>query len=210
MLALGDALALTVSRLRGFTAEDFARFHPGGALGLKLSSVDEHMRPLAECRVAGANQTLREVLVTSTKPGRRSGAIILIDGAGRLTGLFTDSDLARLIEHRSGDALNSPIASVMAKSPTTVQTGSRMSAAIEILTERKFSELPVVDHQGRPVGMIDVTDVVGMLPEHARENWNRPFVGGEFDQPIVRLFTAEEVSETSEFSWPFDQLPETD
>ena len=86
MLALGDALALVVSRLRGFRAEDFARFHPGGALGLKLSAVDDHMRPLAECRVARANQAIREVLVTSTRPGRRSGAIMLVDDAGRLAG----------------------------------------------------------------------------------------------------------------------------
>ena len=210
MLALGDALALVVSRLRGFAPEDFARFHPGGALGLKLSAVDDHMRPLVECRVAGANQTIREVLVKSTRPGRRSGAIMLLEAEGRLAGLFTDSDLARLIERRSDTALDAPIATVMVKSPTTIQTGSRMSAAIDILTDRKFSELPVVDEQGRPVGMIDVTDVVAMLPEHAREHWNRPFAGAEFEPPVVRLFAAEEDSETSEFSWPFDELPETD
>jgi arabinose-5-phosphate isomerase len=203
-------LALVVSRLRGFKAEDFARFHPGGALGLKLSAVDDHMRTLAECRVARANQTIREVLVTSIKPGRRSGAIMLLDEAGRLTGLFTDSDLARLFEQRNNAALDAPINDVMAKAPTTVQMGDRMSVAIEILTERKFSELPVVDPQGRPVGMIDVTDVVGMLPEHAREYWNRPFQGADFDQPTVRLFAAEDDGESTDFCWPFDELPETD
>jgi arabinose-5-phosphate isomerase len=208
MLALGDALALVVSRLRGFQAEDFARFHPGGALGLKLSAVDDHMRPLAECRVAPANQTVRQVVISSTRPGRRTGAIMLVDGANRLAGLFTDSDLARLIEHRNDAALDQPIHAVMAKSPTTVQSGDRMTVAIEILTERKFSELPVVDRQGRPVGMIDVTDVMGMLPDKSTD---APFPGyrTDFEPTIVRLFQGDEVAD-GEFCWPFDELPETD
>lgn len=210
MLALGDALALTVSRLRGFRSEDFARFHPGGTLGLKLSAVDDHMRPLAECRTARANQTVREVLVASTRPGRRSGAIMLLDPAGRLAGLFTDSDLARLFEQRNNSALDAPVYEVMAKLPTTVQSGDRMSVAIEILAERKFSELPVVDHQGRPVGMIDVTDVVGMLPDHTKQNWARPFKGADFELPTVRLFAGDEEAETIDVCWPFAELPETD
>jgi arabinose-5-phosphate isomerase len=210
MLALGDALALTVSRQRGFQPEDFARFHPGGALGLKLSAVDDHMRPLAECRTARANHSVREVLVTSTRPGRRSGAIMLVDAAGRLAGLFTDSDLARLFEQRNNAALDAPINDVMASSPTTVHSGDRMSVALEILAERKFSELPVVDTQGRPVGMIDVTDVVGMLPDHVRQHWDRPFKGAEFELPAVRLFAGDEEAEPVEFCWPFSELPETD
>jgi arabinose-5-phosphate isomerase len=210
MLALGDALALVVSRLRGFTAEDFARFHPGGALGLKLSAVDDHMRPLDQCRVAGANQTIREVLVKSTRPGRRSGAIMLLDDAGRLVGLFTDSDLARLIERRNDAALDGPIGAVMAKSPTTVLSGERMNVALEILSERKFSELPVVDREGRPEGMIDVTDVVGLLPEQGKERPMAPFGGAETDVPTVRLFAVEDDVEPSEFCWPFDEMPETD
>ena len=211
MLALGDALALAVSRQRGFRPEDFARFHPGGALGLKLSAVDDHMRDLAECRVARANQSIREVLVTSTRPGRRSGAIMLLEADGRLAGLFTDSDLARLIERRSDAALDRPISEVMIKSPTTVCSGERMTAALEILTERKFSELPVVDEQGKPVGMIDVTDVVGMLPARAKESEMQvqAYEECDWDAPTVRLFAGEE-EEPQEFCWPFDELPETD
>jgi arabinose-5-phosphate isomerase len=165
MLALGDALALVVSRLRGFQTEDFAKFHPGGALGLKLSFVEEHMRDVSECRIAREDQTIREVLISSTRPGRRSGAILLVNQAGHLTGLFTDSDLARLIEQRNDSALDQPINHVMSAIPTVVQAGTRMNVAIELLAERKFSELPIVDTQGCPVGLIDVTDVVGLLPE---------------------------------------------
>ena len=92
MLALGDALALVVSRCRQFNREDFARFHPGGSLGRKLAKVEEVMRALSECRVADQSQSVRDVLVRVSRPGRRTGAIMLIDGSGTLTGLFTDSD----------------------------------------------------------------------------------------------------------------------
>ena len=83
MLAIGDALALVLSRIQGFQPEDFARYHPGGSLGHKLSHVEDHMRLLGECRVARADETVRQVLVACTKPGRRTGAIMLIDAEGR-------------------------------------------------------------------------------------------------------------------------------
>jgi arabinose-5-phosphate isomerase len=214
MLALGDALALVVSRLRGFGPEDFARFHPGGALGRKLSAVDDHMRPLEQCRLAPVNQSVRQVVLASTRPGRRSGAIMLVDGAGRLVGLFTDSDLARLIERRDDAALDWPIERVMAQSPTTVLVGSRMTAAVEILTERKFSELPVVDLQGRPVGMIDVTDVVAMLPQRSIETPTQSLFSEEpferFEPLGIRLYTGEGAADEPEFVWPFNEMPETD
>ncbi|MEX2308149.1 MAG: KpsF/GutQ family sugar-phosphate isomerase [Pirellulales bacterium] len=166
MLAVGDALALVLSKMRNFQADDFARFHPGGALGRKLSRVDDIMRPLAECRCASESLSVREVIVTCSKPGRRSGAIMLTDKAGRLTGLFTDSDLARLFERRDiAPPLDRPIREVMAARPTTVPSGTRVRDAVELLAQRKFSELPVVDKAGRPIGLIDVTDVVGLKAE---------------------------------------------
>jgi len=162
MLAVGDALALVLSKMRNFQADDFARFHPGGALGRKLSRVDDIMRPLAECRCASDALTVREVIVACSKPGRRSGAIMLTDKAGRLTGLFTDSDLARLFERRDEAALDRPMHAIMAARPTTVLSGTRVRDAVALLAERKFSELPVVDKVGRPIGLVDVTDVVGL------------------------------------------------
>jgi arabinose-5-phosphate isomerase len=212
MLALGDALALVASRLRGFAAEDFARFHPGGALGQKLSAVDDHMRPLAECRLAAVNQSVRQVVLTTTRPGRRSGAIMLVDAAGRLVGLFTDSDLARLIERRHDAALDQPIEHVMAKAPTTVLSGARLTAAVDILGSRKFSELPVVDQQGRPIGMIDVTDVVGLLPQETMETPAHVYLDEPVEpfQPLgIRLYTGDD-EPSGEFEWPYAELPETD
>jgi arabinose-5-phosphate isomerase len=165
MLAVGDALALVLSKMRNFKADDFARFHPGGSLGRKLSKVDDLMRPLSECRCASESLSVREVIVKCTKPGRRSGAIMLTDKAGRLTGLFTDSDLARLIEKRDETALDRPICTVMIGQPTTVPSGMRVGDAIALLTQRKFSELPVVDKKGKPVGLVDVTDVLELKTE---------------------------------------------
>ena len=165
MLAMGDALALVVSRMRGFGSEDFARFHPGGSLGRKLSKVDEHMRPLHECRVAKCSQSVRDILIARNYPGRRTGAVMVVDCNGKLRGIFTDSDLARLFESRRDDALDGSIRDVMTSHPAQVPTGSMMSDAVQIMAERKISELPVVDAAGQPAGLIDITDVVNMLPD---------------------------------------------
>jgi len=165
MLAVGDAVAMTVARCKGFQAADFATLHPAGSLGLKLSRVQQHMRPRDQCRIAPQHWTVRQVYVSFCRPGRRSGAIMLVDEQGRLSGLFTDSDLARLLERKQDQALDEPIRGVMTRSPVFVQVDTPMVEAVELLARRKISELPVVDPLGRPVGMIDITDVVGLFPE---------------------------------------------
>lgn len=171
MIALGDALALVASQRRRFEAEDFARFHPGGALGRKLSLVEEHLRPLDQCRTAPCGETIREVFVRHRIPGRRSGAILLLDESGRLAGIFTDSDLARIFERRNEHLLDAPIRNAMTAKPTSVLIGSRMLEAIGIMGEKRISELPVVDANGFPKGMIDITDVVAVFPE-STAIWN--------------------------------------
>ncbi len=163
MLAIGDALALVLSRMRHFGAEDFARFHPGGSLGRKLAKVEDHMRPIGECRMTIESKSVRSALVELGRPGRRSGAILLVNNDGMLTGIFTDSDLARMLEGRRDQALDGPLSGVMTRSPTSVTSGTRMAIARDILSERKISELPVVDEKGKPVGLIDITDVVGLF-----------------------------------------------
>jgi arabinose-5-phosphate isomerase len=165
MLGVGDALALVTSRMRSFGREDFARFHPGGSLGVQLAKVEDHMRVLDECRVARCSQTVREVFVELRAPGRRSGAIMVIDPENVLRGIFTDSDLARLFESRRDDQLDAPIRSVMTKRPSTVPLGSMLADAVEIMAERKISELPVVDADSQPQGMLDITDIFGLFPQ---------------------------------------------
>ena len=147
MLALGDALALATSRVRGFTAEGFARFHPGGSLGRHLAQVQDVMRPLDRCRVASQSQTVREVLVQVGRPGRRTGAVMLTGQDGQLTGIFTDSDLAKLFESRRDDEMDRPICRVMSPAPATIPCGAMMNQAIDIFARKKISELPVVDDQ---------------------------------------------------------------
>jgi arabinose-5-phosphate isomerase len=164
MIALGDALAFVLSRDREFSAEDFARYHPAGSLGRKLLRVEAVMRQGPELRLAPATDTVRSVFARVQKRGRRTGAVMLLDDAGRLAGLFTDSDLARLIESRRDDALDRPVAEVMTASPKTVPPGTRVAEAVEILSRHKISELPVIDDDGRPVGLLDVTDLIGFVP----------------------------------------------
>ena len=94
--------------------------------------------------------------------------MLLLDADGRLAGLFTDSDLARLIESRRDAALDRPIRDVMTPDPVTIPTGSRVADAVDIMRQRKISELPVIDAAGRPAGLIDITDLIGLLP--AEEN----------------------------------------
>ena len=183
MMGLGDALALVVSRLRGFGPEHFARFHPGGSLGLKLANVDDVMRPLGACRLASDEHRVRDVFVAASRPGRRSGAIMLCDAQGCLTGIFTDSDLARLLEERHDNALDAPIRDVMTAAPTTVALGTPLPEAVDLLAERKFSELPVIDEQGKPAGLLDITDVVALLPHDAKAG-----AIGDEDEPTTIPF----------------------
>jgi arabinose-5-phosphate isomerase len=165
MMALGDALALSVSRIRGFATEDFAKYHPGGNLGRMLMRAEEAMRPLSQCRVATCNQTVREILVTASRPGRRTGAIMLTDNDGRICGIFTDSDLAKMLEQRREAILDGPVAEVMTKRFLTVQRTQMLNDALQLLARYKISELPVVDEEHRPCGIIDITDMVGIMAE---------------------------------------------
>jgi arabinose-5-phosphate isomerase len=164
MLAVGDALALATSRRRKFRAEDFAKFHPGGSLGRRLSRVDDLMRPLSQCRVASDALSIREIFVSCRKPGRRVGAILLTDAEGRLTGVFTDADLAKLFETRDADFFDRPIRDAMTRFPSVVRSGALMSEALATLSSRKISELPVLDERGVPLGVLDVTDLVDFFP----------------------------------------------
>jgi len=117
--------------------------------------------------VAIETQTLRETLVGQSRPGRRTGAVMVVDAAGRLAGIFTDSDLARLFEARCDAALDRPIREVMTHRPHTVPRCTRCSEAIERMAALRISELPVVDDAGAPLGMLDITDLVGAAQPEA-------------------------------------------
>jgi arabinose-5-phosphate isomerase len=162
MLALGDALALTVMKLRNFTSEDFARFHPAGQLGRKLIKVKDamtfhlgHNLPVASDRL-----TVGEVLREVSGIKRRPGAVILTNDAGQISGIFSDGDLRRLFEKDDGTASQQAVASVMTRNPKRINEDALASEAIAILHQYRFDELPVVDADDKPVGLIDVQDLV--------------------------------------------------
>ena len=169
MLALGDALALVLSRVRGLTAERFAMFHPAGSLGRRLAPVRDVMRQGNQLRVAAETATVREVMIQLSRPGRRTGAVMLTNAAGRLSGLFTDSDLARLFESRRDDQLDESIERVMTRNPVTTHPEALLPEAIRLLSERHLSELPVIDAERRPVGLLDITDVLNAVEPTALE-----------------------------------------
>jgi arabinose-5-phosphate isomerase len=174
MLALGDALALTVMKLRSFTSEDFAVFHPAGQIGRKLIKVREAMTFLRDHNLplSRDDQTVGQVLQQRGELGhmlderekrlRLPGAIVLIDGAGALSGIFTDGDLRRLVASSPNGAvnLNQPIREVMTRNPQKISAEALASEAMAVMRQYRIDELPVVEKTGIPVGLIDIQDLV--------------------------------------------------
>ncbi len=162
MLALGDALALTVMKCRNFTADDFALFHPAGQLGRKLIRVQEAMtfRVGENLPVASDRLTVGQVLHEVSSIKRRSGAVILVNEAGHVSGMFTDGDLRRLVTSDDDSALKRPVRQVMTQNPKRIGGDKLASEAMSVMRKYRIDELPVVDDQDRPIGLIDVQDLV--------------------------------------------------
>lgn len=159
LLALGDAIAMTVLANRPFDREEFALFHPAGKIGRGLMKVREIMR------FGDSNPLVREdaplsaaVAVMTETPGR-PGATSVIDAAGRLVGIFTDGDLRRLVEHGQTD-FNRPVSTAMGRNPRTVRPDAPVQDGARILRQASVDQVPVVDSEGRPVGLLDVQDLL--------------------------------------------------
>jgi arabinose-5-phosphate isomerase len=161
MLALGDALALTVMKLRNFGAQDFAIYHPAGQLGRKLIHVGEAMTFRRDENLAMTSDelTVGEVLKQVSTIKRRSGAVVLVGRDGKLSGIFTDGDLRRLLTNDPASATCRPIREVM-KTPKRIGEHQLASEAMAIMQKHRIDELPVVNQQGEPVGLIDIQDLV--------------------------------------------------
>ena len=156
MLAAGDALSICVAQKRGLREEDYALLHPGGALGRKLMKVEELMRKGADHPVVDENTTVREVLMRITEA--RAGCACVVDERGVLSGIFTDGDLRRSLE-KDEKILSKAVSEVMTKGPkVTIRKGQFVSEAASIITRMQIDEVPVVDEEGRPVGIIDEKD----------------------------------------------------
>lgn len=159
LLAMGDALAMAVLRLREFTTEDYAANHPGGQLGRRLRKVSEVMRTGERNPVVPERATLGEAIGVMTKTPGRPGATCVVDGMGRLTGLFTDGDLRRLVEEGRID-FSASVASVMTRQPRSVTPESLAWDAAQVLRAKQIDQVPVVDEDEHPVGLLDVQDLL--------------------------------------------------
>jgi arabinose-5-phosphate isomerase len=163
MLAMGDALALAVSRRRNFAADDFHRRHPGGTLGAGLKSVTEVLRfRVGETLATVAEDCTVADALRSTGGGRRAGALVVVDAAGRLSGIFTDGDLRRRVNELGAGLLSKRVAEVMTARPSALSSEALVRDAVQLVRERRLDEIPVVDADGRPLGLIDVQDLVSM------------------------------------------------
>ncbi len=162
MLALGDALAMAIMKLDNFGEEDYAGFHPGGSLGRRLSKVDELMsfHRGRNLPIARDDLTVRQALIEVSRLSKRSGAILLVDKAGKLSGIFTDADLRRLLEKGIESVLDEPIGTVMTRNPKRMRSGTPSWEAARIFEEYRVDELPVVNEADEPVGLMDVQDLV--------------------------------------------------
>jgi arabinose-5-phosphate isomerase len=163
MAALGDALFLAVMKCRNFTSDDFALYHPAGQLGRKLIKVREAMTfKLGEnLPVASDRLTVGQVLRHVSSIKRRSGAVILTDeNTGKISGIFSDGDLRRLILHDEDAALRRPVREVMTANPKRISGDALAGEAMAILRQYRIDDLPVVDDADRPIGLIDVQDLV--------------------------------------------------
>jgi len=157
-LALGDAVAVCLKEMRGFKPDDFARLHPAGSLGRKLRCrVFDLMRTGQGNPVVGEDMPVQEVILAITRA--RAGAASVTGKDGKLAGIFTDGDLRRGLES-DPEILSRPVAQVMTAEPITVAAECLAVEAMAEMRARKVDEIPVLDDEGRPVGMLDVQDLL--------------------------------------------------
>jgi arabinose-5-phosphate isomerase len=160
MLALGDALAMVVLQERAFGREDYALFHPAGALGRKLMRVSEVMRKGEQLPIARSGATLKDVVLVMNRTPGRPGAALVVDAGGRLAGIFTHGDLARLLEDGRALDMRAPIDEFMGKNPKTIGEERLVEEAQHLLAEHRIDQIPVIDAERRPVGLLDVQDLL--------------------------------------------------
>jgi arabinose-5-phosphate isomerase len=159
LLALGDALAMTVLAIRPFDREGYALFHPGGKLGRGLMKVAELMRGADANPVVREDEPLSAAVAVMTETRGRPGAASVVDAAGKLVGIFTDGDLRRLVEHGETDFVR-PVSTAMGRNPRTVRPDALVVDAARVLRQARIDQVPVVDDEGRPVGLLDVQDLL--------------------------------------------------
>jgi len=156
MLALGDALATVLMRLKGFTSEDFAKLHPGGMLGVRLSKVGDIMRTGSEIPVVSPATPLKDVIYEISS--KKLGATLVLEN-GRLVGIITDGDLRRAFER--GVDFSAKAKDIMTFNPKTIEESVFAEKAVEVMERHKITVLPVVGSDGELKGIIHLHDILG-------------------------------------------------
>jgi len=158
-LALGDALAVALLEARGFTADDFARSHPAGSLGRRLLlHITDVMHAGDEVPRVAADATLSEALVEMSR--KRLGMTAVVDGDGRMLGLYTDGDLRRTLDDVAIDLRTTRIAEVMTRSPKWIGSDALAVEAARMMEEHKINALLVLDAERRVVGALNIHDLL--------------------------------------------------
>ena len=157
MLAMGDALAMAVLQGRGFKQTDFAKYHPSGAIGRALLvRVKDIMRSGTRNAVASQKLKVREALLVMTKA--KSGSLSVVNGRGKLVGVFTDGDFRRHMAE-DDELLSRSLASVMTRNPISVRDEALAAEALKIFNQRSIDDLIGVNSRKEPVGLIDSQDL---------------------------------------------------
>ena len=161
LLALGDALAMAVLSERNFSREDYALYHPAGSLGRKLLQVSEVMRKGKELPLCPEGTSLAEVLrVMGATPGRPGAALITSPSSDQLVGIFTDGDLRRMLSEQGEVRGAEPVDGHMGRNPKTIQPEQLVEEAFAVMREHRIDQLAVIDEDGRPIGLLDVQDLL--------------------------------------------------
>jgi arabinose-5-phosphate isomerase len=164
MLALGDALSMAVLRRRNFSKEEFALFHPAGSLGRQLLKVSDVMRSGDQNPVIGLDGTVIQALSVMTNTQGRPGAVSVTDAEGKLAGFYTDGDLRRNIEAAAAkndmSLFGQSISGIMTTMPKCIHQDKLAGEALRILREYKIDQIPVIDDDGKPIGLLDVQDLL--------------------------------------------------
>lgn len=155
--AMGDALAVALLELRGVTPEDFAVVHPGGSLGRRFLKVEELMHTGDAIPVVSEKTPMTEAVLEMT--GKRLGATVVVDAAGRLTGIITDGDLRRALQ-RDQQLLRKRAGEVMTRAPKTIGRGELAAKALEVMEHYAITQLVIVDAQDGPAGIIHLHDIL--------------------------------------------------
>jgi arabinose-5-phosphate isomerase len=156
-LALGDAIAGALMKLKGFTPEDFKRYHPGGKLGIRLSKIGEIMRRGEEIPKVYPETPVKKVIFEVS--AKKLGATLVLDRKGNLVGIITDGDLRRAFE--KGYNLDSKAQEIMTRNPKVIREDAFAEEALKIMEKNKITVLPVLNRQNKVVGIIHLHDILG-------------------------------------------------